>query len=261
MAVAPAHPSSLLVRTRVAYGQSRVVLADGARTTAYVAVYSLQTTLPRVIVLPEPQSLATWCGACGIGEAIVGGFFTRSDGTPLGEVWEAGTRVESVPFTDPWNRLRSCLQVENGIVTVGPRAELPGVPSGDLLQAGPLLARHGRVLIADGSDLEGFSAGSAQFDSDITFGRYPRAALGLGRGLVWAVACDGRSEHDAGMTLAELAAFIVALGARSAINLDGGGSTSLICGGRLVNHPREEHGLDIPAGRPVTTAIAFLPRV
>ena len=39
------------------------------------------------------------------------------------------------------------------------------------------------------------------------------------------------------------------LGAVDAINLDGGGSASLVVGGKLVNTPREEHGIVIP-GRP-----------
>jgi exopolysaccharide biosynthesis protein len=119
---------------------------------------------------------------------------------------------------------------------------------------------EGRSLIPDGGDPEGFSAGNAQFDSDITAGRYPRAAFGIRDGLVWLVACDGRGPDDAGMTLAELAEVMVTLGARYAINLDGGGSTSLVSGGRLVNRPREEHGLDLPAGRPISTALLLLPR-
>ncbi len=109
-------------------------------------------------------------------------------------------------------------------------------------------------------DGEGFSAGRRQFDSDITDGRYPRAAFGYGDGKVFAVACDGRAATDAGMTLAELARFMAALGCERAINLDGGGSTSLVCGGVLVNRPREEHGIEIAGGRPVCTALALLPR-
>ena len=49
---------------------------------------------------------------------------------------------------------------------------------------------------------------------------------------------------------------MVELGARDAINLDGGGSTSLISDARLVNRPREEHGLDLPVGRPICDRIA-----
>ena len=72
--------------------------------------------------------------------------------------------------------------------------------------------------------------------------------------------CDGRGRHDAGLTLSELADELVRLGAHTAINLDGGGSTSLVCGGELRNRPREEHGIDIAGGRPVTSALVFEPR-
>jgi hypothetical protein len=144
-------------------------------------------------------------------------------------------------------------------VTIARRPELPARPRGDLLQAGPLLVRGGAPCAA--GDPEGFSAGAGQFDSDITAGRYPRAALGLGsRGRLLAVAADGRGDDDAGLTLDELAEALVALGALHALNLDGGGSTSLVCGGRLCNRPREAHGIEIDGGRPVTTALLFRPR-
>jgi hypothetical protein len=71
---------------------------------------------------------------------------------------------------------------------------------------------------------------------------------------------DGRGDDDAGLTLDELAEALVALGALHALNLDGGGSTSLVCGGRLCNRPREAHGIEIDGGRPVTTALLFRPR-
>ena len=53
---------------------------------------------------------------------------------------------------------------------------------------------------------------------------------------------------------------MTALGAHTAMNLDGGGSTSLISGGRLRNRPRA--GLNRPelGGRPVSTALLFVPR-
>ena len=55
-------------------------------------------------------------------------------------------------------------------------------PRGDLLQAGPLLVRDGAPAYRREHDPEGFRAGAVQFDSDISDGRYPRAALGLGGG-------------------------------------------------------------------------------
>ena len=70
-----------------------------------------------------------------------------------------------------------------------------------------------------------------------------------------AVACDGRHRDDAGLTLGELAGALVGLGARSALNLDGGGSASLVCHGRLVNRPREQHGIELLDGRAIATAL------
>jgi len=238
----------------------RVGLGDGAGTTVYIAAYALEQVRVRVCALPQPEPLLSWCRRNRVTEAVVGGFFTRPQGEPLGELRVGGEGIRSVPFARPWNRVRSCIHVDDGRIAIAPRSELPRQPRGDLLQAGPLLVRDGRSLIGDGRDPEGFSAGQGQFDSDITAGRYPRAAFGTRDGLVWLVACDGRGPSDAGMTLAELAELMVTLGARDAINLDGGGSTSLVSGGRLVNRPREEHGLDLPPGRPISTALLVLPR-
>jgi exopolysaccharide biosynthesis protein len=75
------------------------------------------------------------------------------------------------------------------------------------------------------------------------------------------VVCDGRGVSDAGLTLGELAELMAALGAHEAINLDGGGSATLVCGAQMVNCPREQDGTDIPGGRPICTAVVFTPRV
>ena len=74
------------------------------------------------------------------------------------------------------------------------------------------------------------------------------------------MACEGRAGDEAGLTLGELAEALVALGAVQALNLDGGGSASLVCRGRLRNEPREPDGAVLPGGRPIATALAFLPR-
>ena len=54
-----------------------------------------------------------------------------------------------------------------------------------------------------------------------------------------------------------MAEAMIDLGASDAINLDGGGSASLVIDGILRNRPREAHGIDLGAGRPVSTALAF----
>lgn len=234
------------------------VLEDGCCTTVHVAIHPVVGTRVRVEPIDPPLPLASWCEQADVANALVGGFFVRQgDGTPLGELWVRGERLHSVPFDDPWAATRSCLSIEDGRVRLAARDELPPIPRGDLLQAGPLLVAGGRPVVHDGIDPEGFSANRRQFDSDITAGRYPRAALGVNHASILAVACDGRSERDAGLTMRELARLMVTLGAHRAINLDGGGSTSLVHEGALRNVPREEHGIELVAGRPVANAIVF----
>lgn len=214
----------------------------------------------RVVVLKEPAPLVRWCRTNGVRDAVVGGFLVRSEGVPLGEVRVGGAVRPSVAFDAPWGDLRACLHVGEDGLWIARRLELAAAPAGDLLQAGPLLVAGGRAAFVDGEDQEGFSAGAHQFDSDITAGRFPRAALAIAGDRLLAVACDGRAQRDAGMTLGELADALIALGATEALNLDGGGSASLVHGGRLRNRPREEHGADLLEGRPIVTAVVFEPR-
>jgi phosphodiester glycosidase len=238
----------------------RLDLADGRATTIHVARFDRDRFGVRVAALEPCSTLLGWSAASGAEHAIVGGFYMRPGGPPLGDLWIDGSPRPSTPIDPPWGDLRGCVHAENGNVRLAPRHLLAAEPSGDLLQAGPLLLAGGEVLIGRGEDAEGFSAGSRQFDSDITEGRYPRAALGLGERELIAIVCEGRADEEAGLTMAELASAMAGLGAAEAINLDGGGSASLVIGGELVNTPREEHGLELVGGREVATALRFVAR-
>lgn len=231
-------------------------LADGTQTTVHVAAFPLARVRVAVVRLPEPETLVSWCGRLGHAHAIVGGFFVRPHNAPLGELRIGGAPAEHVPFTAPWGERRACVSIDGGTVTIARRPQLPAQPAGDLLQAGPLLVADGASVI-DGHDAEGFSDGAAQFDSDITDGRHPRSALAVTGDTLLAVVCDGRDVDDVGLTIAELADLLVVLGARSGLNLDGGGSASLVCHGALVNHPREQHGIALVNGRPIATALVL----
>lgn len=252
-------PAALLPARRSRLVQHRVRLADGARNTMHVARYHRDAFLPRVVVLDRPAQLVQWCRDRGVRHAVVGGFFARPEYVPLGHVRTRGQDRASIPFDPPWGDLRACVHIVGEKVQIAPRDQLAADTGGDLLQAGPLLVVDGRRVVAEG-DPEGFSSGAHQFDSDITHGRYPRAALAVYGDWLLAVACDGRTACDPGMTLSELADALVELGAAHALNLDGGGSASLVHHGRLRNRPREEHGADLLGGRPVVTAIVFEPR-
>jgi hypothetical protein len=238
-------------------------LGDGATTTVYVATYPRRSTRVRVAALSRPEPLHRWARQAGVSEAIAGGFYIAG-GTPLGELHSDGHVHMTIPFDAPWDAARSCIAIRADAVEIAPRGVLPSRAHGDLLQAGPLLVANGRPMIggnprgaAHPRDPQGFAAGAAQFDCDITADRHPRAAFGIGRDRFLAVVCDGRSIRDAGMTLAELARLMADLGAESAINLCGGASASLVSGGALHNRPRDDNGISLLGGRPVASAIVF----
>ncbi len=239
--------------------RERRVLDDGAATTLHVARFPRRAFGLRVVSISPLQTVLGWCRENGAEHAVVGGFYWRATERALGDVWVDGEAIASEPFDAPWGERRACVRVDGGEISLLPRHQVNCAPSGDLLQAGPLLVSQGRPLVRDGVDAEGFAAGSRQFDSDITAGRYPRAAFGInGRELV-AVACEGRADDEAGLTMRELAEAMAGLGCDSAINLDGGGSTTLVYGGAIANVPREEHGLSLVGGRAVATALRFVP--
>jgi hypothetical protein len=190
----------------------------------------------------------------------VGGFFVRDPYRPLGELWLDGLRVPHEPVPEPHASRRGCVTVDEGGVRLVERSAAPAQPGGDLVQAGPLLVVDGTIVFDADDDREGFSAGAGQFDSDITDGRHPRAALGVSDDSLVALACDGRrSRVDGGLSMLELAEVMVELGVESAINLDGGGSTTLVHRGHLLNRPYSTQDQPAPASREIVTALAFEP--
>jgi exopolysaccharide biosynthesis protein len=91
-----------------------------------------------------------------------------------------------------------------------------------------------RMLVSNGKVALGPCVGSVCT-------RNPRTAIGLtADGRVLLVVVDGRQATSAGMSMAELAQFMaVRLGASSAINLDGGGSSTIAIKGHVVNQPSD----------------------
>jgi hypothetical protein len=74
--------------------------------------------------------------------------------------------------------------------------------------------------------------------------RHPRSLIGVDdRGFVWLVAVDGRRPgYAAGMTFSELQRLADRLALRDALNLDGGGSVTMVVKGRIVNKPSDAAG-------------------
>ncbi|MEQ1643137.1 MAG: phosphodiester glycosidase family protein [Pyrinomonadaceae bacterium] len=73
--------------------------------------------------------------------------------------------------------------------------------------------------------------------------RHPRTAVAkLKDGKFLMLTADGRTEQSAGLDLYDLAAYFLELGATDAMNLDGGGSTTMFLEGKVVNKPSDKEG-------------------
>lgn len=85
---------------------------------------------------------------------------------------------------------------------------------------------------------------------------HPRTAVAkLKDGKFLMITVDGRSEASGGISLYALAAYLLELGAVDAMNLDGGGSTTMFLNGKVVNHPSDKEG-----ERKVSDALIVTPR-
>lgn len=73
--------------------------------------------------------------------------------------------------------------------------------------------------------------------------RHPRTAVAkLKDGKFLMLTADGRSDVSAGLDLYDLAKYMLELGAVDAMNLDGGGSTTMFLDGKVVNKPSDKEG-------------------
>jgi len=103
-----------------------------------------------------------------------------------------------------------------------------------LLQNGALqVFSFGPVLLEDGSIsvTENEEVGMAMASN-------PRTAIGyLGKNHYIFVVSDGRTSESAGLSLYELASFMKSLGVLDAYNLDGGGSSTVVFKGEVINTP------------------------
>ena len=252
----------------LAYSE-RCLLPDDSKTTVHVLRQELRDTTLRVACLESAKRVTDVCNEFGdrATAAMSGGFFAREARQPLGELWISGERQPHVAFQAPWHTTRGTLHIGADRITIDRRQMLPAQPDGDLLQAGPLLVADGRPVVDRDTDCEGFSAGSQQFDTDITDGRYPRAAIGYDDTHVYCVVVDGRTDTDVGMTLSELAAYMIGrLRVAAALNLDGGGSATLVARDpkgafQVMNSPMDDYMLPTPGGsRKLYSAIVFTKR-
>ena len=95
-----------------------------------------------------------------------------------------------------------------------------------VLSFGPVLVENGEVAVTENDEV-----GMAMASN-------PRTAIGtVAKNHYLFVVSDGRTSESAGLSLYELANFMKSLGATKVYNLDGGGSSTMVFQGEVVNNP------------------------
>lgn len=115
---------------------------------------------------------------------------------------------------------------DKAVLTLASYPDLKNIKYG--FSAGPLLIRDSSI---QDKLVEDFT-----ISSGIVADRNPRTACGItNNNHIIFVVVEGRNTRSAGMTLDELAAFMLSLGSIHAINFDGGGSSQIVIGDRIIN--------------------------
>lgn len=95
-----------------------------------------------------------------------------------------------------------------------------------VLSFGPVLVESGQIAVSENDEV-----GMAMASN-------PRTAIGtVAKNHYLFVVSDGRTSESAGLSLYELANFMKSLGATNVYNLDGGGSSTMVFQGEVVNNP------------------------
>lgn len=112
----------------------------------------------------------------------------------------------------------------------------------EMMGGHPIIVKDGAVAQIDPSD---------PFVSN----RHPRTAVGINQDTtkLFFVTVDGRQASSLGMNLFELADLMLQLGVYQGINLDGGGSTTMVIRNEVVNSPSDASG-----ERPVSNALLVI---
>ncbi|MEU5434297.1 phosphodiester glycosidase family protein [Streptomyces sp. NPDC020719] len=114
-----------------------------------------------------------------------------------------------------------------------------------IMQVGPTLVRNGRVSVnAMGDGIIRFGSDHS-FTYDWTNRSNPRSMIGVdGEGRLMLVVVDGRQAgYSEGLSIARTADLMHQLGAREALNLDGGGSSVMVTAADgVINRPSDSSG-------------------
>lgn len=102
---------------------------------------------------------------------------------------------------------------------------------------GGMILRNGKDVTTENIEVERIGEAFLQ-------NRHPRTLVARDESgeTIWLITVDGRQEASVGMNFPEMASFLLDLGASDAVNLDGGGSTTMVVNHKVANRPSDPTG-------------------
>lgn len=214
--------------------------------------------------LPARETVQGIAARNGALAAVNAGFFALADGGPAGFLKKRGTVVGrsrrprgAVAFAERSGKAR--LLFDRVSVVLPPKGKMEyhprlGTSAKDWARAANAVGGAG-LLMLNGRALTEWA--DEQLSTGFATTRHPRTIVGVdAQDAIWLVTVDGRQPAlSLGMSFTELQGLSRRLGLRSSLNLDGGGSTTMVVRGNVVNHPSDPGG-----SRQVSDAILVFAR-
>lgn len=221
-----------------------------------INVLFINTVRRKVSILYNPElniPVSTQASAASALAAVNAGFFSIRDGGSVTYIKTGGVILDkdtASKWIDNPNMNGAIMIDSRGRVEIDEARTNIWYDSNpdyvDVLVTGPLLLKNSLKHILP--------------ETSLVIARHPRTAAGtIGRKRIVLLTLDGRTGQSAGMTLTELTDMMISLGCIDAVNLDGGGSTTMWIEGRqykgVVNMPCDNRQFDHEGERAVSDII------
>lgn len=228
------------IRKGVVWKQAHFTNLFGSEQELNFVEIGGRKNLKKVMLAGDPKTLKTtetFALEEGALVAINGGFFDMKNG---GAVDLIKIRGEVITTTrQKTDRANAYFSVSQGNIKIS--AELP--EGENAMLSGPMLLSSGRE--------------EALSKNAFNDNRHPRTAVGIKKGKkVVFLVVDGRNSQAQGMSLPELQKLMRWLGVTEAMNLDGGGSSTLYIASKgVVSYPSDNKKFDHEGQRPVANIL------
>lgn len=237
------------------FAEWHVFLFDAQQTICFVRVSPAAYDINVVCGEGEAaDSTSALCSRSGAVAGINGSYFNVKELTHTTFVKDDGAEV-GISLPSEFYRVNGAFYIGTDGYDVAPAdtvaAPVEGEKYWEAVASGPVLIDEGEAFTYE-SGIKGWK----KFYNK----RHPRSLVGKDAdGYLWLVTVDGRREECIGMSIAEMTELSRMLGLTDALNLDGGGSTTLwTLPAGVVNYPYDNHRYDHEGQRIVPNVLAVM---